>query len=243
MSLAPPRRFARSSNRSLFWRRAEVATTPEARLQRLGAFVSAAGDTDLRDALIRRRRAAAARLNSQSSARTVTLVVANDLAVGHAGAGTPHDNALALDGLTGAPTLPATAVKGICLAASRETGDETDARLFGTGSGDGAGCIGSVTFLAGLARGDVRLGLSVLTPHEPDYYGDPAGNAPAMISAPVPVPFPVVTDGHFEVTILGEPGDVQRVVDLLSTAVDEIGIGAKTSAGYGYLRIVTEPAS
>lgn len=82
----------------------------------------------------------------------------------------------------------------------------------------------------------------LVNPHVPDYYRTRGAVPPAQYLQPVPVPFLAVTSAvTFRVVLISrrDPTDVpaSQALRWLSDAVDELGIGGKTSAGYGYLEI------
>jgi CRISPR type III-B/RAMP module RAMP protein Cmr6 len=89
----------------------------------------------------------------------------------------------------------------------------------------------------------------VLTPHVQPYYRDTSrdaatGNAapPAEWHNPVPVGFLTVCGGSFAVDLAGPvAGDVRDAARWFRCAVDELGVGAKTAAGYGYLTVADAP--
>jgi CRISPR/Cas system CMR subunit Cmr6 (Cas7 group RAMP superfamily) len=191
------------------------------------------GDVELRANLLLRRRAVVAALAAQGTATTeVKLQVLTPLAIGHSGAGSTNDNSLTLHGISGDPFLPATALKGV----TRSHGPD-DPDLFGTASQDNArGTIGSVTFLPALAESTLTLQAAVLTPHAGDYYTSNGAKPASGHQSPVPVEFLTVRSGVFVGHILGPALAVAEARRRLIEAVDELGIGAKTAAGFGYLK-------
>ncbi len=123
---------------------------------------------------------------------------------------------------------------------------------------------GAVAFLDAVPDLDTGVAVSadVLTPHVREYYtggstgepdtdsGDSQRKPPAEYWNPVPLPFLTVGSGGWVTHIVGTDAyAVRRAADALVEAVDDIGVGAKTAAGYGYLKAeivdgtVTEPAS
>ncbi|MEY4980148.1 MAG: hypothetical protein RLZZ352_2418 [Pseudomonadota bacterium] len=144
------------------------------------------------------------------------------------------------------------------------------ARWFGTAKGGDADakntaaedieCAGSYIFFDALPGKPVHLGCDVMTPHMGKWYeqggdytaADQATAAPADWHSPVPVPFLVVkqgTDFTFMVAprLSGNPQtDAQTVAELpqviaaLKNALEWLGAGAKTAAGYG--RMVDQTA-
>jgi CRISPR-associated protein Cmr6 len=200
------------------------------------------GHAPLRRALLRRRRAAMAKLDDQEDLAVVEVklkVAGAPLAIGHSGAGGANDNSLTLHRISGDPVLPATALKGVTGALSPD-----DDRLVGRAPNAtiaDPGAMGAVTFLAGLASGEFSVGQAILTPHARSYYQDPA-NPPSGQDPPVPIEFLVVRSGSFVAHLIGSDTDeVLRAAGLLIHAADDIGLGAKTSAGFGYLTATAAP--
>jgi CRISPR type III-B/RAMP module RAMP protein Cmr6 len=102
---------------------------------------------------------------------------------------------------------------------------------------------GSVAFLAALPNRDPGLELDVVTPHHTKYHQGDKGYATAPDTEdPVPIFFPAVraqgeTD-YFTFPIiplrLAKEGDAAFSKRWLAHGLDLFGIGAKTSAGYGW---------
>jgi len=119
----------------------------------------------------------------------------------------------------------------------------------GFGDGDGAARAGAVTFLDTLpGPGGVAVDEHVLTPHTRGYRvgGDDDGQdadaasgpkPPGEYINPVPIPFLVLTDGVFHIHLVGPQPEVGQAAALLGEALSEIGLGAKTTSGYGYFEI------
>jgi len=109
---------------------------------------------------------------------------------------------------------------------------------------------GTVWFLDALPAGaPVRVARDVLTPHVQPYYRDTQSELPARRPSPpaeyhnpVPVAFLVVDGGSFAVDLAGPDADhVTAAAAWCSAALSDLGAGAKTSAGYGYLQVTTTP--
>lgn len=220
---------------------------------------------DLRTALAARRTKAVASLAAAADAavRIVELTPQGALVTG-TGSGGIRDVGIELHGTYGWPVIPATALKGVADAYARDSDDmpaAVRARIFGTpragGEPEGArehadvgpdtpvsakAAPGSVRFLDALpGPGGVTVAEHVLTPHARDYHTghDRVGGAerppPAEYVNPVPIPFLAVRGGTFTAYLIGPDSDITAAAELLKAAVDDIGAGAKTSAGYGYL--------
>ncbi|RKN33832.1 type III-B CRISPR module RAMP protein Cmr6 [Micromonospora musae] len=122
----------------------------------------------------------------------------------------------------------------------------------GGGGGGKSAVRGSVVFLDALpAGGPVSVTRDVVTPHQQPYYDDEQRLAPGEHHQPIPSEFLVVDGGAFAIDLVGPAGvpgsgtctsatvddDVTVASAWCAAAVDELGVGAKTSAGYGYLTV------
>lgn len=205
----------------------------------------------LQDAVHERRTAAVKSLKRAAvEARMVELHCDGPVLTGVGEVGL-RDVGIAMHGTYGWPVLPASTLKGVAHAYARdEDGMSADDRvdLFGGPRPDAdAEHVGQVTFLDGLPL-DVVLAEHVLTPHFRDYYddaeiGEHSGHIevrndvpPAEYFNPVPVSFLAVDQGTFTVLLLGPAAQVEKAERLLKAAVEYLGLGAKTAAGYGYLK-------
>lgn len=120
---------------------------------------------------------------------------------------------------------------------------------------------GSLIFFDAVPVGKVQLAADVMTPHMGKWYEeggkiDNIGNRenasriPADWNSPVPVPFLSVKDTSFLFQIAIRPGadvadkvhgfqeryDLEKAMELLQSALEHLGAGAKTAAGYGRMR-------
>lgn len=176
------------------------------------------------------------------------------------GLGLPHptETALLLDRLTGCPYVPGSSVKGVLRAAARlvAAGELTAGE---GGEGDRTFWSGNLDRLFGPelggeatpAKGELRvydafpatwpkLELDVLTPHYAEYYSDDgATKPPADWLDPNPVSFLTVQAGTAFTFWLGHArpaggaSDLAAAVRLLDAALEWLGLGGKTSSGYG----------
>ena len=185
------------------------------------------------------------------------------LAVGHGNKANAYEIGLALHGTYGWPVIPGSALKGLAAAwaASESSGAATEdlLRVLGGprpgtppphGSSASASSLpvlqsrqGTVRFLDAIPDGKpVTVLADVLTPHVKPYYdsltGAPATPVPpAEYHNPVPVTFLTVSGGY-AVDLYGpDEKDVELAAEWLMKAGDELGAGAKTAAGYGYLAV------
>lgn len=177
------------------------------------------------------------------------------LVVGLGNKANAHEIGLALHGTYGWPVIPGSALKGLAAAWATSAGVDPAAvwRVFGGPRRDTpvpadatAAERGTVRFFDAIPAGaPVAVEADVFTPHVKPYYdGAAAGNPvpPAEYHNPVPLTFLTVR-GAYAVDLYGPPGeDVGLAVEWLKKAGDELGAGAKTAAGYGYLSVHEEPA-
>lgn len=132
----------------------------------------------------------------------------------------------------GVPYLPGSGIKGAVRAWAEQWSDEDyAASLFG-----GPGDQGTLIILDALPTKPPRLEVDIMTPHYGKYYGE--GKPPADYLSPNPVPFlAVAAGGTFRFSLVpkrrGDEESIQRGAELLKDALETIGAGAKTSAGYG----------
>ncbi|KGQ21374.2 type III-B CRISPR module RAMP protein Cmr6 [Thermus filiformis] len=174
------------------------------------------------------------------------------LVVGLGGEGV-LETSLTLHRTYGVPYIPGSALKGLAsrYAHLRLEGEawrrdlahfqrgEAQAALFGTQEEGGA-----VVFFDALPLpGEWKVLEDVLNPHHMDYYT--SGDAPpADWDSPVPVPFLSVT-GTFLLALAPAPGVSREAArpwleaawQILEWALEEEGVGAKTSSGYGRMRL------
>lgn len=186
--------------------------------------------TSLLQALTARRRAAVARLEDRGAfVAEVDIKPVDRLVIGLGGEN-PRENGFHLHGTYGVPVLPGSAIKGVVRAAGR---DDDDSDQLPAVAGTPAGR-GSVLFLDALpvASGADPVTVDVLTRHGREW------------EQPIPVKF--LTVNHrltFRVHVVGIGPFAEELVDLyarpwVERAVTDLGVGAKTSAGYGYMSVV-----
>ncbi|MDW8405060.1 type III-B CRISPR module RAMP protein Cmr6, partial [Chloroflexus sp.] len=162
------------------------------------------------------------------------------------------ENAITLHRTYGVPYLPGSALKGLAAAyAHQYLADGTWRRppteiaadapitaheiVFGS-----TRSAGYVTFFDALYvpdNNDPPLAPDVLTVHHPDYYqNDPPAAPPADWDSPTPISF-VSATGTYLVALAGPEQWVTVAWNILARALDELGIGGKTSAGYGRMTL------
>ena len=82
------------------------------------------------------------------------------------------------------------------------------------------------------------LHADIMTVHHKEYYGS-GNNPPADWDEPNPVPFPSAT-GKYLIALSAPKGCEewrQAAFDILKLALAEEGVGAKTSSGYGRMKL------
>lgn len=158
------------------------------------------------------------------------------------GAESVLETAITLHRTYGVPYIPGSALKGLARSAARRLfvgdewndGGECHKILFGTT--DEAGF---VTFHDALlvpeSGAPVPLDLDVMTVHHAKYYGG-ANEPPADWDSPNPVAF-VTARGTYLIALEGPKEWTEKAMEILAEALWEEGIGAKTAAGYGRLKL------
>ena len=77
-----------------------------------------------------------------------------------------------------------------------------------------------------------------MNPHFAEYYSDNSNTVPPTdYQDPKPIFFLVVKDTKFEFTVGAKSTNVLSIAyDWMNKALQEHGVGAKTSVGYGYFK-------
>lgn len=164
------------------------------------------------------------------------------------GAESVLETSIALHRTYGVPFIAGSALKGLAASyADRRLENENwrkggKAHEFVFGSQDSAGYI---TFYDALWLPETQnpLHADIMTVHHGDYYGD-KNVAPADWDSPVPIPFLSAT-GNYQAAISSVEGAedwIEFVWQILEKALQEEGIGAKASSGYGRMKIVKTEA-
>jgi CRISPR-associated protein Cmr6 len=167
--------------------------------------------------------------------RTVTRLVP--------GTGNPHpiEVGLTWHPIRALPYVPASSLKGVVRDWAQQwacaNADEVQ-RIFGPDGSD-ARAVGSIIFYDMLPWEPVALDPDVMTPHHPAYYRG-AEPVPGDWESPVPVPFlTVAPDQLYGVAVAPRNqdagADLPMVQQWIDDALNWLGVGAKTAAGYGRL--------
>lgn len=205
------------------------------------------------------RRAAALAALAKRGETVVRLRITPEwrLAVGLGNRANPHEMGLSLHGTYGWPVIPGSSVKGLTAAWTQPLVDaETvDPALFEAVFGTPRirpirpprtpkekPRRGSVRFLDAIpVGGPVTVTRDVVTPHVQPYYaaagrdGEPV--PPAEHHQPIPWEFLVISRGQFAVDLIGPAEDVAQAAVWCAAAFDDLGVGGKTGAGYGYATV------
>lgn len=184
--------------------------------------------TSLLEAATRRRETAVERLAERGAHVMEVVVNPVDRMVLGLGDATPTEIGFRLHGTYGTPILPGQSLKGVTAAASREDEDDRTDRavVFGDGKRRGA-----VMFLDALPTGAAARGRvtpDVLTPHGDEW------------EQPNPVSFLTATHSlkfRAHLVTTGTQDEADAAIKWLTAGLEEIGIGAKTSSGYGYMEV------
>ncbi|MBI2566864.1 MAG: type III-B CRISPR module RAMP protein Cmr6 [Candidatus Schekmanbacteria bacterium] len=144
---------------------------------------------------------------------------------------------LALQHTWGVPVLPGSALKGLAAATARRHGEAADHReMFGDTTVAGIVTFHDAWWIPGGGEKRLPVALDIMTVHHVDYYG--GGNAaPADWDEPNPVAF-ATASGSYLVAISGPAAWVEAAAEWLRIGLERDGIGAKTAAGYGRMKLV-----
>jgi CRISPR-associated protein Cmr6 len=140
----------------------------------------------------------------------------------------------------GIPFVPASALKGVTrlyAEAVLEIEATESERLFGRG-GEEEARRGELIFLDGVPVTPPQIERDILNPHYAAYYGGGDNVPPADYLSPRPVFFLAVgRESSFSFGVASARGDqavAAKAAGWLQCALTELGVGAKTAAGYGY---------
>lgn len=217
------------------------------------ASLSAAGNGDLyKEFFFERWRESLAAVGAQMREGTVRTRMV--LGLGSEGV---LETSIALHRTYGVPYIPGSALKGLLAAYMREHYQQAAGYaalaefLFGTTEGAGYLTVYDALYVPESGFDGSPLHADVMTVHHAEYYGKKE-KPPADSDSPVPVPFLTAT-GRYLLALgmpdvdAAEQDAAQRWVGfafgVLVRALDEWGIGAKTSSGYGRLTVPDEQPS
>ncbi|MEV4565131.1 type III-B CRISPR module RAMP protein Cmr6 [Nonomuraea sp. NPDC049419] len=193
-------------------------------------------------AAVAARRADAVALATRGEFTAIELSVPGAVVTG-TGAGGIRDVGIELDGTYGWPILPGSSLKGVTREYARRRG-EPMTKIFGSEPESDEVVPGQVTFFDALpGPAGVEVVAHVLTPHTQGYRSNTPENGPAVAPGehinPIPIPFLAVERGSFIAYLAGPEPHLSEAAALLKGAVGDLGVGAKTASGYGYLKAAT----
>ncbi|HRI93051.1 MAG TPA: type III-B CRISPR module RAMP protein Cmr6, partial [Accumulibacter sp.] len=143
----------------------------------------------------------------------------------------------------GMPMIPGSAVKGLCRASAGKWLENTEARrwLFGNEPGEGAESseIGGLVFHDAwwVPEKDLKpFAAEVVTVHHSAYYGSEGREDATDFDSPVPAA-QIAVRGSFHFVVEGLPMWTQLARRLLKEGLQQDGIGAKRSSGYGHFAV------
>ncbi len=148
------------------------------------------------------------------------------------------ETAIALHRTYGVPYIPGSALKGLAANYARERIDKVAYKVI-FGDTDDAGYI---TFFDALydpktEHNKQALHPDVITVHHKNYYQGEKNAAPADWDSPTPIPFLTATGEYLIALAAPDLQDADAWLSLtfniLEHALKDMGIGAKTSSGYG----------
>jgi len=156
------------------------------------------------------------------------------------GGASPVETDLLTHWVYGIPYIPGSAVKGLTRAyAAAESlaeggkWDEDIKRIFGTDKQTGG-----VIFFDAIPFSDIKFNVDIMNPHYPGYYGGD-DTAPSNDQNPIPIYFLAIEETMFSFALAARTkasssDDMKQAEGWLKDALRVMGIGAKTSAGYGH---------
>lgn len=168
-------------------------------------------------------------------------VVARGRLIVGLGAETVHQTTVTLHRQYGVPILPGSALKGLArqyVSGAKRASPRQLEVLFGTSDSAAHISYFDAWYVPGSAPADRPLGLDVITVHHPEYYASHGrGDGwPGDFDDPTPLPL-LSASGSYLVAVRGPDLEwADFALRLLERALDEWGIGARTSSGYGRLR-------
>jgi CRISPR-associated protein Cmr6 len=160
------------------------------------------------------------------------------------GAESVLETSIALHRTYGVPFIPGSALKGLASGAAHrlfggkdwQRGGESHKIMFGEKDNAGHVTFHDALFIPSPNNEEtLPLDLDVMTVHHPEYYG--AGKRPPTdFDSPIPVSF-LTAHGKYLMAIDGPRKWIEAAWEILTLALSEEGIGAKTAAGYGRMTL------
>ncbi|SRR6266487_3446128 len=153
----------------------------------------------------------------------------------------------------GVPYIPGSALKGLAANYARQRLGETwqknsEAYQIIFGNTEDAGYINffDALYVPGASNNGQPLHPDVITVHHPKYYqGNKDLKPPADWDSPTPIPFLSATGTYLIALAAPELDESQQWIEctfeILGHALKTMGIGAKTTSGYGRMEFPSEP--
>jgi len=189
-------------------------------------------------------------LKVYDSAQTRRVQVRGRMAVG-LGSESLLEASICLHHTYGVPYIPGSAIKGLAASyAHHYLGDEWHRGktlhdlVFGKTDEAGYITFFDALYIPGTGRNDGRaLAPDVITVHHQEYYQ--GAGAPTDSDDPNPIPFLSATGQYLLALAAPDFQQPTRWVDItfqiLAEALEKLGIGAKTSSGYGRMKFIDSP--
>ncbi|NPV10607.1 MAG: type III-B CRISPR module RAMP protein Cmr6 [Ignavibacteria bacterium] len=162
------------------------------------------------------------------------------------GASHPQETSMTLHHIYGIPFIPGSAVKGVTrhwIIYNKFNQDEKNAEkdekfidIFGSQEQ-----AGNIIFFDAFPIRKIKLQIDIMNPHYPDYYSNET--APADWQNPVPIKFLTIKNTQFLFILASKKNNkdyLQTARDWLKEALENFGVGAKTSIGYGYFNNIED---
>ena len=199
---------------------------------------------DYQNVFYQRWQAALLNLQARAIAKVGFAAVQGRMAVG-LGDESVLETSVTLHRTYGVPVIPGSALKGLAASFARNRigglwakGQPAYKTVFGKTEESGYVVFHDALYVPRSASGQ-PLRRDVITVHHPDYYQNKRDAAPADWDDPNPVPFLSAT-GEYLIALSAIPGCeiwLERAWEILKLAVEQEGIGAKTSSGYGRMKL------
>ncbi len=154
------------------------------------------------------------------------------------GAESVLETSITLNHTYGVPYIPGSALKGLAAHYARnyleeDWGKDNEAYKELFGSTEKSGCVDfyDALYIPDSGYDKQALWEDIITVHHPKYYGG-EDDPPADWDSPTPIPFLSAT-GKYLIVLDGPEEWVTAAYEILAHALWQLGIGAKTSSGYG----------
>jgi len=151
------------------------------------------------------------------------------------------ETSCAINHCHGMPYIPGSSVKGVIRSWAEKELSNKHAhvidQLLGSSQEDSGLDLGSLVNIydAWWIPGEEKpFTKEIVNSHHQDYYNQKDGILPSDFDSPIPN-FMLAVEGSFLFSMRGKKEQCKVILELLSKALYEIGIGAKNVAGYGYM--------